>query len=1533
MSPNVFHLSAGWIAVFVSAVISVGAIDEIAAQDRQKEILDHLVYQSRATQSLLNRAQRHIKRKEFLAAFDVLQKILDGPSDSFLWPSANGQNNGSVLSSIRTVVQQLFEKMPADALKLYQDTHDGQATQLLKQAADSKDRLLADEVARRFYPTKAAFLALNLKATRVLDRGKVREANLIWRELIASSIHGKRCGKSIVMKAVVTSAMLGNQKEAQRLLDIAASRMGLPAAAITQIEEVTRSIRPHSQNTIVADWLLPFGNATHTAMAAGSAPYLNPAWRVSLSGDTPFSQIAQWESDVGANELDSMAVANLPLVVNGQIVFRDFTGIRGCDPATGKELWRYNSAISLASLWDEFENRAVAQTRDSLVQVAYSGNSLLGMLASDRERVFAIEWTSFTSKQNLGGFRSADTVTATNRLVAFRIPQPRPGASESVRVRRDWIAGSTSGIYETGIPGGDVLKGHLFVGPPLPVDGSVFVITELDRVLNLVKINATNGVVAWIQRIGLVEQPMFSGTERRRQIGCYLPTHANGLVICPTQSGVLIAVDAVSGITRWAYYYGESRLSRGSFSTRNLSDAQRSPGFVDPPHVAGNRVFYLPRLSQRLHCAELETGKQLWARTSEAQFIAVANEEELLLVGNSSVESINAESGEVNWARRIAIPAGRGVYLGTDYILPLKSGTISTISLKNKTVKTTNFVPALLQQRFERHKNHELESKNQRAADLRVFGLNETHIPSELRLGNLVAHGDKVFSLGPQYVIAYPQVNSLAAKSQRETERDLNTVARELANRLLADDNKDVAPEIEKYLSHGDANEHAKARWLLRELMLSRLSPIENKLTQSQQRTVIQSLDQLAEESSEHARAQMERARVELEFGATKDGLNKLFEFAELKFNGFVNSTTKHEGVVTADVWRREVLASILKNSPPQDVADLMQARLTKDRQVATNADTIEALRHFVDMYQYSTEAGRVRNRLADRLIAKNNIQEAELLLLENESHPDINVKAVAESLLIALFNRLGLLEEAGIRLHSFASRFATADLSAIFADQLKSCGLSNIEAAKQTGFTGQDFLKQHDRDLPSWHIHEDLAPLDWAVERVNVVKHGIAHSDPSLGDSWADGRNMTNESNSELAVIRRGTFTNSEWAIIDRFHGVQRGSVKMPGRFSLPVFPAYRQVGHFLPTGTMAGINGISLLQLEEQAPAWSHAFLPVSGIKNPMVEPGPAFPSICIFQTRKHLMGVHPGTGRVLWRRSDLDLASGVYVDKEAGLFGDEQVLVMFHSDLQSYDLLKTQTGETLRTGRLDLEFRYHRRIFGRKLMHVTRLSNGAPQRLRIWDPLTDKFDLDEGFVGRFYVDDTTNNEVAIIESKGRLRVFQVPQVKKIIDLDLGKPFMSTVVSLRTFSDGDTFYVNTQKNTGGAQQKYYFPATNSAIPFELVQQGNLMAIDIATGDVKWTHSTRQKVVLRLDRVALPFMVAVSRVRPRNSSKTQTLELQVIDRASGNLIGGHKTLIPDRLVHYRVDRPNGVVSLYGLQSRIDLDFSRRLQALVQDTP
>jgi hypothetical protein len=145
-----------------------------------------------------------------------------------------------------------------------------------------------------------------------------------------------------------------------------------------------------------------------------------------------------------------------------------------------------------------------------------------------------------------------------------------------------------------------------------------------------------------------------------------------------------------------------------------------------------------------------------------------------------------------------------------------------------------------------------------------------------------------------------------------------------------------------------------------------------------------------------------------------------------------------------------------------------------------------------------------------------------------------------------------------------------------------------------------------------------------------------------------------------------------------------------------------------------------------------------------------------------------------------------------------------------------------------------------------------------------------------------------------------------------------------LRVFSDDQNVYVNIQRSevTGNAN-KIYSLASDSVVPVDHVHRGLLIAVSRKTGKLIWKSPVQQRSFVRTDRCSLPFLVGLSRVSPKRSSSMRSLEVRVIDRMTGEDYVEPAPMIQDKIVHYQIDRDAGELQLHGLNSRIDLGFSR----------
>jgi outer membrane protein assembly factor BamB len=1519
--------------------------------------LRDLVYHERRATVLLERARQFLKDDDLSQAFEALQALLGdpqellapsqewapAPSDSFFL--ANGQ-----LHSIRHETMAVFNSLTHDQLTFYEKKYSETANSALQVARKSGHSTAYLEVARRCFPTLAGAQATDEAATRLLDRGEAALAAKLWLRVIRSNVHRNRLHPRLFEKAATALFLAGDDEQAQKVVAEAGQFFG-------EIRFTSESIKAVAQNhsnfvslAMSAPESDPFGGPSNNGSSKGTVPYLSPVWTKPLYGKRPFDKLATWETDRSFDELAETGVAIFPIITQGQLVVRDLHGIRSCDPKSGRLWWRFNATLSVQRFVSELQNANPGRSV-SLIETAWTENSAQGIVTTDGRRVFAIDWLKFEEIDVPGGKPS---IRASNRLVCLDIParpdSGRSGDGDVTVVEPTWSVG---GITDTG-----ALSDQLFLGAPRPIDDSLFVISESrrDRELNLVKLEAATGKVVWIQKIGLVQQPSFDATQRSRDLPMALPAFADGLVICQPDAEIIVAVDAAQGELKWIYSYGRDSLMGGRSRRSYLTLGGGLRGLPSTPVIHRQSVLCMPQHSEDLHRLDLNTGQRVWkVKREDDAYLAAVTDRTVVSVQKDGMRGLSLTDGSVAWSARTGLPSGRGVRVEDHYILPLKSGGIANVDLDSGQWTTSAIVPELSRQRYlSSRRTDDGKLIGVREHNLSLFGLDDERVPNEVRPGNLLFHEGLVFSVGPQHLTAFSEAKTLLEELSTRAVRG-QTVDELLVAQLEVSANQEdaatarlaniiAASAADSDPQHSDSRIVDHAKWLLRELIIRRLNQSTTAQTAVQRSGMIDQLSNLSTHPQEQGYALIEQAQWEAENTSPVSAVGFARQALETGLDSFIPMKGTTDCLVTADAYARDLVRHSLQTSTFPARARL-QDLIEQDSQVALSLDTIESLTGFLKLYAAVDEAGRVRNRLADRLVQAGRVQEAELLILQNRSHSDANVRAVSAALLISLWSELRLSSETGNALYRFQQEFSSADLSAVTEDRLETVlsvlstpGHSTDRSAAANGngpLTGEAFIHLYSGDDSARKVFLDLHPLDWKVRRVSVRQRTMGASNPLTSELWKNfSRRVIYGQHSEFDIVRDSNSLQSRWRILDRLAGTERGSIRMPGRVTMPGAQGYRAVGHFMPVGTGAGMQSVSLLEHHDERPYWELNFPPLEHGQE-LIEPGPATPSVCVFQTRKHLFGIEPSSGRVLWRRSDLDLASGIKVDREAGLFGDEQILVMFHADQSSYTVFSTQTGDMIRRGKMNVDFRYPHHVVGRKLFHVTLETKTSGKRIRIWDPLTNTMELDEELVDRFYSAWSTEDELVLMTTDTRLRVISADAAKTIVDLKLTRAETNYMSSLRVFSDDQNVYVNIQRSeVTGNSNKIYALASDSVVPVHHVHRGLLIAVSRKTGRLLWKSPVQQRSFVRTDRCSLPFLVGLSRVSPKRSSSMRALEVRVIDRMTGEDFVEPASMIQDKIVHYQIDRDAGELQLHGLDSRIDIEFSRlRMRIPLQEQP
>jgi outer membrane protein assembly factor BamB len=1505
---------------------------------QQKAALNHVMFRSPQLSAFISRAREAIRQDDLRNGLIMLQQVLGdprgaidvsagapAPPDSFAWSEYGPKSQ-------RREVLEVFESLSGEQLQVYERMYGAVANEALQQAQASGNLVQLQEIVRRCWPTAAGALAVDRLATRLLDQGQPESAARLWSSLADSRVHRHRVSEAIFEKAAVAHLLAGDTQAAEAALQQLERRFGVRPNSLAALERELTARAPRI-NGGDADWSTPYGGLKHNSLSPGTTPWLEPEWSASLGGTSPFEMLDIWANGLIASEVERFGATVSPIVVNDLIVLRDLDGIRACDSRSGRIVWRFNGTLSVPQLAAKILGTRYRTSHKSIVELAWTGNPAISMLSSDGERVFAVDWTEFSAAapaiQTRAQRYSGPTIEAANRLVCL----PSSGAEvtdqattgEPIRVEPLWtIGGSPAPTAD------DRLGGHLFVGPPMAFGDSVFAIVESvrDKELKLVRVDSLTGQIQWMQTLGIIEQPMFASSQRFRRTPSCIPAIARGIAVCPTDAGFLVGVDTVSGELLWLQTYFEMRLpSRfGSTVLREADDVYI--GFADPPHIDQDRVVYLPRHSEELHCYDLRTGQELWhVPRGNDQYVAAIHRGVVAVAGKSGVRGVSLQDGSQLWQQRTGVPSGRGVLTEDGYLLPLKTGGIARIDLQTGTEQGSGVIPTLLKRRFA-HSQSASDGTRPRPSQIAMdrFGLLDESIAPELRPGNLLLHDHRVFSVGPQTLTAFPQAGSLLLDLHGRRSSTQPVDLFQLASVELLMGNQKEGESLLTDLSRTPGHpQQLEARWMLRNLILADLRHPESNLSTVEFRNRVNQFEALIDSPFDEQQLLFERIRWERKNGNQAALLQTVALLPGLQLRSFLPQDNGFESVVSSTSLSRSLIRDTLDSSPanaPNPLRDAMNSSLLDALRTDSKAD----LERFIQLYGDTPYAARIRNRLADLLIQSGDAQAAELVLLPNLQSDNHEHRAVSQVLYITLLTLARFDSEAGRALQNYLEESRGVSISTLRADSLKSPQTVLTSASSFASLSApkfEDFVAAFDRNLQPWSVYLDLQPAGRPIRQVAIRRLPWSEADPETIQRWSQTpRQIAGPSEIEFQILHSGSYVAGKWTLMDRYTGTERGTIRIPTRPNFANAASYRSVGHLMPVGGQSSLMGVSLLDYLNQGPLWHFSFPPTETAAESL-EPGPSTPTVCVFQTRKHLIGVAPADGSVLWRRSDLDLESGVFVDREAGLLGDDRVIVMFHRDQQSYTRLDALTGAILNSASLPVNFRYGKRVFGRKLFHISTPDINAQQFARVWDPLTETYDLEEPFAGGRLHGASEADELALASPGGRLQVFQMPEATKIADTQIGPSALETSSSMQFFSDKQRFYVNLSRP--GARpttsRPRHYPVTDS-LPAQPTEPGLLIAIDRKSGRVLWRREVTHKSLLKLQNCNLPFFVAVSRVQlTRQVGTVQTLDIEIIDRQTGETLGHRNDLLSDRLVHYRLDREHGTLQLHGLNSRIDLDF------------
>jgi outer membrane protein assembly factor BamB/TolA-binding protein len=1078
----------------------------------------------------------------------------------------------------------------------------------------------------------------------------------------------------------------------------------------------------------------------------------------------------------------------------------------------------------------------------------------------------------------------------------------------------------------------------VFLGSPLPINGRLYVLIEQAGIIRLLCLDPKNLVaipgqtkkptLVWSQKLGRPNNTMPQDSIRRYQ-GCTLAA-SEGILICPTNSGAIIAVDIMSRSLLWAHAYKKldpnERPRQPMFNPQTgqpIPPEQLKPSRwrAGGPIIANGRVVLSAYDSEKLECLDLRSGKVLWSvpRDTNDLYVGGIVNDRVVVVGRNQIKAYNL-MGEDEKDQKpkvafdsvmIATPTGHGVGGKGIFFVPVRQENAGRDSIPAAEIWGVNVETGQIVSKTGARKRND-------TAELSKYGL-----------GNLVFQDGMVFAQSAWEISGYPQLEQKRAEMDRLLKANpkdpLGLLTR---GELLLDEGK--LKEAITDFKDAEKNELPKEkRPLLREkLYIAYTELIRNDFSTGE--PILAEYEALCEVpvdseadpmSKQAARDETERRKRLYLFYVAKgrEGQGRLGE----AFDNYLALANLGEGKqlldmpdepnvrMRPDVWARGRIEGMIRRATDPTARKSLEERVNKEWDAVKGGGDLKRLREFVSVFgPYFNSGAEAQFLLAEKLLQTNNdvdAREAQTHLSQlrvTADEPAVRARAT-EALARLMVQNLLMEDAVGLYLQ---------------------LGKEYPNVVVKDGKTGADYLT---RLLTDKRLFPYLEPSRYPMPTRVKAEQREPVPNANFGAQFEiePGGDLFPMYKRYRFVIDQFISGNGTWTLraFDRATGVEKakfGGMSPPQIYnpgSMPFSKFVQANGQLVLVQLGAMVYCFDLAEKKER---WQKNLLgdPGPGVNPnpPIQEPGPdgevtvkyadgfiltlgksavLQPGYCALLTRDGIEVVEPLDRRVLWTRHG--------IAERTQLYGDARYLVIVETDPNkkptSAKLLRAVDGMPVDgspdSGRVLASAKTFT-INGRHAL-LTEGSGDQPRIVRLYDLATGKdvwkkeYDSKAVPIKALNGDWTgcvnANGEAEVLETRTGKVVATLRIDPKNIEADL-KP----AVEAQILADADRFYLVLDRDpaipsTNGTMRQ---PVYNNTIRTQKIN-GALYAFDRASGKELWaygcgaTHNGGglfENQMLILEQFAeLPVIMAASPVRHPNNQ--YTYQVVVIEKARGKLI------------------------------------------------
>ncbi len=657
----------------------------LAQQDTNTAQQRDLIVQLRRAEDLLATGEP----RQGLTMIHRIIVALEGTDDVVL-PAADG--------SMRSLKQQCYEHMraaSAEDIKFYESQFGTEARDRLQRARRTGDLEELEAVSRRYFFTQAGAAATRELALRLLDQGRSLDAALQLSRFRREAREASRGDAALAVLEASAWAEAGVTDEVHRILaSLRAGNVSVRGTAgplLPGAEGSWPDWLPADRSRSTRDqWPVFLGNLSRNRETGPAVPLWQERWQA----DPLTSEVVADSGGAGAMYAEGFwqirsaiqttqrwrsrgqsptVPVPTPLVVRDRLIFRGPLTIKAIRLAAGDGLEAGELEWESVNVDPHFERAIQAFSEGDSASIRRQAQSYAfedltsSTLASDGSFVYAIEGTDrLADSIHFSRFRATPIAESmVNYLRAYEL--------ESGMLA--WQIGGERGIRVAG------MRDAVFLGPPLPFGRDLLLIVASRDEIRLLQLRVDVPFsvdpqlrVVWSQRLARADAQ--AGLSTVVRLSGLSPTFGGGLLLCPTESGEIVALDPATRSVRWRYHYSQPDIfPGGSLQPQWLDSAIR---------MIGDYAICSPRDSDEVFCLHVRTGQLLWSHARGGAHMVVPTASRVLCIGSQGATAINVADGSIAWSDLGAFsnPSGRPLLRGHSLTVPLLSGQAVTLDTR-----------------------------------------------------------------------------------------------------------------------------------------------------------------------------------------------------------------------------------------------------------------------------------------------------------------------------------------------------------------------------------------------------------------------------------------------------------------------------------------------------------------------------------------------------------------------------------------------------------------------------------------------------------------------------------------------------------------------------------------------------------------------------------------------------------------------------------------------------------------------------------